>query len=77
MTKAYSTRGVEIRTNVAVQNIENKKTHVHITLASGETLDADYALVAVGRKVYTEGLMLEKAGLMPGEKGALAINDKM
>jgi dihydrolipoamide dehydrogenase len=77
MTKSFTTRGVEIRTNVAVKSIENKKSHVHITLADGLSLDADLALVSVGRKVYTEGLHLEKAGLKVHEKGFIETNDQM
>lgn len=35
-------------------------------------LDADYVLVAIGRKPYTEGLNLESVGLEPGQRGVLA-----
>ena len=77
MTKAFTAKGIEIQTNVSVQSIENKKSHVHITLSVGHTLEADLALVAVGRSVYTEGLHLEKAGLATGDKGVVAVNEKM
>lgn len=77
MTKTFTSKGVSIQTNVAVQSIQNKKDHVHITLADGKTIDAEFALVSVGRKIYTEGLLLEKAGLNTTDKGFLAVNDKM
>jgi dihydrolipoamide dehydrogenase len=77
MTKALTQRGIEIRTQVKVESIKNQKTHVTVHLAGGQTLDADYALVAVGRKVYTDGLQLEKAALPLTEKGFLATNDQM
>lgn len=77
MTKVYKERGVDVQTNVAVKSIENKNSHVHITLADGKTMEADYALVSVGRKVYTDGLHLEKAGLRTTEKGFLATDDRM
>jgi len=77
MTKTFTAKGVSIQTNVAVQSIQNKKDHVHITLSDGKTIDADFALVSVGRKIYTEGLLLEKAGLNTTDKGFLAVNDKM
>jgi dihydrolipoamide dehydrogenase len=77
MTKTFTSKGVEIHTNVAVKSIENKKSHVHITLADGKTMDADLALVSVGRKVYTEGLALEKAGLKTTERGFIETNEKM
>ncbi len=77
MTRSFSNKGIEIQTNVVVKTIENRKEGVHITLENGKTLEADCALVAVGRKVYTEGLMLEKAGLNVTEKGFLRANEKM
>ncbi|HEY4254793.1 MAG TPA: dihydrolipoyl dehydrogenase, partial [Chlamydiales bacterium] len=77
MTKALTARGIEIQTNVKVQTIQNQKSHVTIQLEGGKTFDAEMALVAVGRKVYTDGLHLEKAGLLVGEKGILATNDRM
>lgn len=77
MTKAFASKGIDIHTNVAVKSIENKKSHVHVTLADGKTVDADFALVSVGRKVYTEGLGLEKAGLKTNERGFIETNDRM
>lgn len=77
MTKAFKDRGVDVQTNVMVKNIENKKNHVLITLADGKTMQADLALVSVGRKVYTDGLFLEKAGLKTTDKGFLETNDQM
>ncbi len=77
MTKSFTARGVNIQTNVMVQSIENKKSNVHITLADGKTVDADLALVSVGRKVYTEGLKLENAGLKTTDRGFLETDDKM
>lgn len=77
MTKSFTSKGVTIKANVAVQSIENQGNQVHIKLNDGSSLDADLALVSVGRKVYTEGLMIEKAGMKTTEKGFIATNDKM
>lgn len=77
MTKAFMAKGVDIQTNVLVKSVENRKSHVHITLADGKSLEAELALVSVGRKVYTEGLCLEKAGLKVNEKGFIETNDQM
>lgn len=77
MTKSFTAKGVEILTNVKVAQIENRGNDVHITLEGGKTLDADYALVSIGRKVYTEGLCLEKAGLKTTDRGILETNDHM
>ncbi len=77
MTKVFTGKGIEIHTNVSVQTIENRQSHVHITLSNGHTLDADLALIAVGRSIYTEGLKLEKAGLSTGARGAIEVNEQM
>ncbi|CAK9892079.1 MULTISPECIES: dihydrolipoyl dehydrogenase [Pseudomonas] len=39
---------------------------------SAETLEADYVLVAIGRRPYTEGLGLESVGLETDKRGMLA-----
>jgi len=38
---------------------------------------ADYCLVSVGRRPYTEGLNLEAAGLAVDERGRIDVNDQM
>jgi dihydrolipoamide dehydrogenase len=77
MTKVFTAKGIEIQTNMTVKTIENKKSHVCITFSDGKTLEADYALVSVGRKVYTEGLQLDKAGLKTGDRGIIETNSHM
>lgn len=77
MTKSFTSKGVEILTNVKVSHIENQETRVHITLEGGKSLDADYALVSIGRKVYTEGLCLEKAGLKTTDRGIIETDHHM
>ncbi|MGB3075574.1 MAG: dihydrolipoyl dehydrogenase [Chitinophagales bacterium] len=41
------------------------------------TFTADYCLVAVGRKPYTDALGLENAGLQTDEKGRIAVNENL
>lgn len=77
MTKAFQGKGIEIRTNVSVKTIQNNGSNVTVTLADGSALESDYALVSVGRKVYTDGLELQKAGLKLAEKGFIETNDRM
>lgn len=77
MTKAFTARGIELKTNVKVAGIENKKTHVSVKLEGGAALEADLALIAIGRKVYTEGLCLEKAGLKTHDKGFIETDEQM
>ncbi|MFN8282316.1 MAG: dihydrolipoyl dehydrogenase [Chitinophagales bacterium] len=39
--------------------------------------DADYCLVAIGRKAYTEGLGLENIGITPNQRGQIEVNDHL
>jgi dihydrolipoamide dehydrogenase len=43
--------------------------------AKAETLKADVVLVAIGRKPYTEGLGLEKAGVSVDERGFIPVDE--
>lgn len=40
-------------------------------------LEGDYCLVSVGRKPYTDGLNLEKAGVKMDERGRVEVNDHL
>lgn len=60
--------------------VEGSQVKVQVApRAGGEglTLTADYVLVAVGRRPYTEGLELEKAGLSVDERGRVPVNDHL
>lgn len=41
------------------------------------TLEADYCLVAIGRKPYTDGLGLENIGIQTDEKGRIPVNQHL
>ena len=41
------------------------------------SFEGDYCLVSVGRKPYTEGLGLEKAGVGVNERGQIQVNDHL
>ncbi len=41
------------------------------------TLEADYTLIAIGRRPYTEGLNAENAGIALDERGRIAVNEHL
>ncbi len=63
-------KGVKILCDTAVEKIEKGK----ISLSSGEIIEADMCVVAVGRIPSTAGLDCEKAGIKKGEKGELLVD---
>jgi dihydrolipoamide dehydrogenase len=77
LTSAFTKRGIELKTNTAVEKIEKKKDGLTVHFKGGDSLDVDKAIVSVGRRLNSEGLGLEKAGLKVGPKGAIEVNDKL
>jgi len=41
------------------------------------SIKADYCLVAIGRRAYTDGLGLENVGIATDDKGKVTVNDKL
>ncbi|MCB0515583.1 MAG: dihydrolipoyl dehydrogenase [Chitinophagales bacterium] len=68
-----------MKTKVTAVKATAKKVNVEAQNAEGKTvsLDAEYCLVAVGRKPYTEGLGLENIGLTPNAKGQIPVNEHL
>jgi dihydrolipoamide dehydrogenase len=80
-TKILKKEGFKFHLEHKVLGVKNKGKHVELTAENkkGEvvTLEADYCLVAVGRKPYTEGLGLEKAGVHMNQRGQIEVNDSL
>ena len=77
MTKAMMKRGIEIRTGAKVKAIQHHQEGVRVSLEGEEWIDAEKALIAVGRLPYTKELRLEKAGLSVTQRGFLDTNERM
>lgn len=81
LTKVLKKEGFKFNFEHRVQKVENKGKNVLLTALNkkGEevTFEADYCLVAVGRKPFTEGLNLEAAGLSVNSKGQIDVNEHL
>ncbi len=77
LTRAFTKRGIEIRTGVMVQGIDHTESGVSIRLKDNPPLSCDIALVSVGRKSISSGLGIEKAGVAVNGKGMIPVNEKM
>lgn len=77
LTAAFKKQGIEIKTNVMVEKIETHGKGVTIKLKDNPSVEADIALVSIGRKVVSQGLALDKAGVVMTERGAIGVNEKM
>jgi dihydrolipoamide dehydrogenase len=77
LQKSLTRQGFEFRLGAKVTGAKASKTGVDLTyepVAGGaaETLNADYVLLAIGRRPYTEGLGLETVGITPDKRGMIA-----
>jgi dihydrolipoamide dehydrogenase len=67
LQRALAKQGIEFKLSTKVTRAESSENGVQLQVepASGgeaQTLDADYVLVAIGRRPYTQGLGLETSG---------------
>jgi len=77
LAKIFVKKGIVIETNAMVQEIKKGAKGVTVILAGGKSVEADMALVAVGRSLNTSGIGLESAGVLVEPSGIIPVNEKM
>lgn len=77
LTAAFKKQGIDVQTGVFVEGIDKHAKGVTIRLKDKGPIEADAVLVAVGRKVVSQGMVLENAGVLISDRGAIVVNDKM
>lgn len=76
--KHFKKNGVEIKCGTGIDEIKViENGRVCCKLVNGECLEADLALVAIGRKLNTKGMGLEEVGVKLNERGQVVIDDQM
>jgi dihydrolipoamide dehydrogenase len=63
LDRAFRKRGIGVKVGKPFEKVERTETGVRITIAGGETLDAELMLVAVGRGPTTANLGYEQQGI--------------
>jgi len=80
-SKILKKEGFKFQMEHRVQKVVNKGKLVVVTALNKKeetvTFEADYCLVAVGRKAYTEGLNLDNAGLTANNRGQVEVNENL
>ncbi len=81
LARSMKKLGVTFLLSHKVKEVKATKTAVTVKAddKKGEevTLKADYCLVSVGRKPYTDNLGLDKVGVAVDERGRIAVNDHL
>ena len=75
LTAAMTARGIRVITNDVFTGIEKTRTGLAGTLKSGEVIDADQIMFAIGRSPNTAGLGLADAGVQCGAAGEVIVDD--
>ncbi|SFI67301.1 dihydrolipoamide dehydrogenase [Kaistella treverensis] len=81
LNKVLRKQGMKFNLSTGVQSVERNGDTVKVTAKDkkGEEVifEGDYVLVAVGRKPYTDGLAIEKAGVDLDERGRVKVNEHL
>ena len=75
LTAAMQARGIHVVTNDVFAAIEKSSTGLTGHLKSGETIEADQIMFAIGRSPNTGGLGLSDAGIECGVSGEVLVDD--
>jgi len=81
LQKVLKKQGIKFYTKHKVTAVETSANEVTITAddKKGNSVEfkGDYCLVSVGRRPYTDGLALDKAGISVSERGQIEVNDHL
>lgn len=81
LNKVLRKQGMKFMLSTAVQAVERNGDTVKVTAKDKKgaevVVEGDYVLVSVGRRPYTDGLALEKAGVDMDERGRVKTNDHL
>lgn len=74
--------GIKFHLGHMVTSVQSSSKGVSVEVKKRDTetsfsLQADYCLVAIGRRPYTDGLALDKAGLTTDDKGRIPVNEHL
>lgn len=70
-------KAIKLHAGVRVEKVEIRGQEVVTALSDGREVVADQVLVSIGRRMNTEGLGLDKAGVAKGPRGEVVVNERM
>lgn len=72
--RIFRKQGFDIRTSTRVTGAERQGDKVVVSVEGQDPIEADYLLVSVGRRAYTEEMGLEEAGIRL-ERGVIQVDE--
>jgi dihydrolipoamide dehydrogenase len=76
LEKIFTKRGIKCYTGVKIEELTTTSTGIKARLSNGQTVEAEKALVATGRRPNTADMGLETVGITP-DRGFVRVNDFM
>lgn len=77
LLKAYKKMGVNVQTGARVENVEKSDNGVKVSLASGDSYEADQVMIAINFVPNVENIGLDAAGVELSDRGNIQIDDYM
>ncbi|NGX60908.1 MAG: Dihydrolipoyl dehydrogenase [Chlamydiae bacterium] len=74
LSSSFKKRGIQIETECLIENIQRTDGGVVANLQDGRKIEADRALVSVGRKFNTDTIGIEKTGVALNPNGTVPTN---
>lgn len=75
LTRAFKKRKIEIRTGVSVSGCRSTGDGVELDIDGDDPLGVDAVVVCVGRRPYTDGLGLDRAGVEADDGGYVVVDE--
>jgi dihydrolipoamide dehydrogenase len=77
LLKAYKKLGVNVQTGARVENVEKNDNGVKVTLANGDSYEAEQVMIAINFMPNVEDIGLEAAGVELSDRDNIQIDDYM
>ncbi|QGU94610.1 dihydrolipoyl dehydrogenase [Clostridium bovifaecis] len=77
LEKQFRKDKIKVHAGDGILEVNVEENSVKVLLQSGKELEAEYLLVSVGRKPYTEGLSLEDMGVERDNRGRVSVNEHL
>jgi dihydrolipoamide dehydrogenase len=73
--RIFRKQGFEVRTGTRVTGAERRGDKVLVSVEGSDPIEADYVLVSVGRRAYTQGMGFEEVGI-PMDRGVIQVDQR-
>jgi dihydrolipoamide dehydrogenase len=78
ITREFKKRDIRLLVETGLERVETApEGRVRALLSGGEAIEADRVMVGVGRRPNTEEINLAAAGITPGPRGEIQVNEHM